>query len=141
MSDGQDIFPENKVSESLISFVDFAPTVFSLCGLKIPRTMAGIDQSDVFYGRQENLRRWVLVENRHEPTTIHLKTYIEKRYKITVYYRREYGELFDLENDPYEHNNLWNEPEYRELRNEMIKKLLFAEMEKEPLWMPRVWGA
>ncbi|HPO52047.1 MAG TPA: sulfatase-like hydrolase/transferase [bacterium] len=133
--------PENKISDALISFVDFAPTILSLCGLKIPRTMSGIDQSSVFCDKVESLRNWVLVENRHEPTTIFLKTYIEKRYKITVYFRKDYGELFDLENDPHEYNNLWNEPEYRERKNQLIKKLLFAEWEKEPLWMPRVWGA
>jgi uncharacterized sulfatase len=134
-------FPENRVSDALISFVDFAPTIFSLCGLKIPRTMSGIDQSPVFYGKEQSLRNWVLIENRHEPTTIHLKTYIEKRYKITVYYRREYGELFDLEKDPMEFNNLWDDPEYKELKHELIQKILFAEMEKEPLWMPRVCNA
>ncbi|MCM8828774.1 MAG: DUF4976 domain-containing protein, partial [Candidatus Omnitrophica bacterium] len=134
-------FPENKVSDSLISFVDFAPTILSLCGLSIPKTMSGVDQTEVLFWKKENVRKWVIVENRHEPTTIHLKTYIDRRYKITVYFRKEYGELFDLENDPNENNNLWNEPEYKELKQYLIKQLLFAEMEKEPLWMPRVWSA
>ncbi|MCM8815637.1 MAG: DUF4976 domain-containing protein, partial [Candidatus Omnitrophica bacterium] len=98
-------------------------------------------QKELFYGRKSDIRKWVIVENRHEPTTIHLKTYIDRRYKITVYFRKEYGELFDLENDPNENNNLWNEPEYKELKQYLIKQLLFAEMEKEPLWMPRVWSA
>jgi uncharacterized sulfatase len=133
--------PKNMVSDALISFVDFAPSILSICGCNIPRTMSGIDQSSVFLGKKKSLRNWALVENRHEPTTIYLKTYIEKRYKITVYYRRNYGELFDLKKDPFEYNNLWDEPEYKELKNEMIKKLLFAEMEKEPLWMPRVCSA
>jgi uncharacterized sulfatase len=63
---------------------------------------------------------------------------VDKRYKITVYYNREYGELFDLEEDPGEINNLWNNPEYDNLKNRLIKRLLFAEMGKEPLWMPRI---
>ena len=81
------------------------------------------------------------MENRHEPTTIHVKTYVNERYKLTVYYNRDYGELFDLQQDPQEINNLWNKPEYAELKTDLTLKLLFAEMGKEPLWMPRIAGA
>jgi len=66
---------------------------------------------------------------------------VNERYKITVYYNRDYGELFDLQEDPHEINNLWQKPEYAELKADLIMKLLFAEMGKEPLWMPRIAGA
>ena len=71
----------------------------------------------------------------------HVKTYVNERYKITVYYNRDYGELFDLQEDPQEVNNLWNSPGHAELKAELIMKLLFAEMGKEQLWMPRIAGA
>ena len=106
-----------------------------------PASMTGIDQTDVWYGRQPSLRDHVVVENRHEPTTVHLKTYVEERYKLTVYFQRDYGELFDLATDPGEVDNLWDVPEARELKNELIRRLLFAEMGKEPLPMPRIAGA
>ena len=32
-------------------------------------------------------------------------------------------------------------PEYAELKADLVMKLLFAEMGKEPLWMPRIAGA
>ena len=41
----------------------------------------------------------MIVENRHEPTTIHAKTYVDERYKLTVYYNQPYGELFNLASD------------------------------------------
>ena len=80
----------------------------------------------------------MVVENRHEPTTIHLKTYVNDRYKITVYYNRDYGELFDLKEDPGEIRNLWADPGSERLKYELLLKLVHAEMGKEPLWMPRV---
>ena len=43
--------------------------------------------------------------------------------------------------DMGEVNNLWNDPNSASLRVELVLKLLFAEMAKEPMWMPRVWGA
>ena len=87
------------------------------------------------------MRGHALVEHHHEPTTIHLKTYVEERYKLTVYLHQPYGELFDLQQDPGEINNLWDEPSAAYLKSELITRLLFAEMEKEPMWMPRVHGA
>jgi uncharacterized sulfatase len=70
-----------------------------------------------------------------------VKTYVDQRYKLTVYYRQEYGELFDLENDPGESTNLWDDPGHTALKEELIRSLLFAEMGKEPLPMPRIAGA
>jgi uncharacterized sulfatase len=95
----------------------------------------------VWYGEQDAARDHIIVENRHQPTTIHMKTYVNERFKITVYYNRDYGELFDLQTDPDEINNLWDDPAYANLRAELLLKLLYAEMGKEPLWMPRIWGA
>jgi arylsulfatase A-like enzyme len=127
--------------DALQSLVDLAPTFLRLAGLSIPRAMSGVDQSAVWRGESESARDHVVVENRHEPTTLHLKTYVDERYKLTVYYRRPYGELFDLQEDPGEIRNLWDSPAHQALKAELVMKLLFAEMGKEPLWMPRVWGA
>lgn len=128
-------------SDSLQSLVDLAPTFMRIAGLEVPRTMTGVDQSDVWTGKSESARDHIVVEHHHEPTTIHLKTYVDERYKLTVFYGRECGELFDLLADPGEINNLWNDPESASLKSDLVMKLLFAEMGKEPMWMPRVWGA
>jgi uncharacterized sulfatase len=130
-----------KRDDSLQSLVDYAPTFLHATGAKPPRTMTGINQLPVWLGKTESARDHVVVENRHQPTTVHLKTYVNDRYKLTVYYNRPYGELFDLLHDPGEVNNLWDDPGSRELRAELTLKLLHAEMGKEPLWMPRVYGA
>ena len=68
-------------------------------------------------------RDWVIVENHHQPTTIHQRTYVDKRYKITVYYNRDYGELFDLEEDPGEINNLWDDSAHADKKAELLDVL------------------
>ncbi len=133
--------PAHRRSDALQSLVDLAPSFLGAAGLPIPRAMTGVDQSGVWFGGRASARDHVVVENRHEPTTIHLKTYVDDRYKITVYYNRDYGELFDLREDPAEVHNLWGRPDCAGLKAGLIQKLLFAEMGKEPLWMPRIWGA
>ena len=133
--------PAGRGSAALQSLVDLAPTILSAAGLPIPRTMTGVDQWAVWRGDARQARDHIVVENHHEPTTIHLKTYVNDRYKLTVYFGRPYGELFDLEEDPGEVNNLWDSSAHAALKHDLVMKLLFAEMGKEPLWMPRVWGA
>ena len=70
-----------------------------------------------------------------------LRTFIDERYKLTVYYDRDYGELFDLAEDPHEVRNLWHDPAAGALKHDLIRRLLFAELGREPLPMPRIAGA
>lgn len=133
--------PEGKESDAFQSVVDLAPSFLSIAGLDIPRNMTGVNQQDVWFGKSDNARDHIIVENRHQPTTIHVKTYVDERYKITVYYNQDYGELFDLQDDPGEINNLWGNPDCADLKSSLLMKLVHAEMGKEPLIMPRVWGA
>lgn len=133
--------PSVKQSEALQSVVDMAPTFLDICGIDIPRTMSGLSQKDVWYGCKETARDHVIVENRHQPTSVFLRSYVDERYKITVYYKKDYGELFDLQNDPGEINNLWDSPQHQKIKMELLLKYIHAELGKETIWMPRVWGA
>ena len=144
--------PADNVSHSLQSLVDYAPTFLDFCGLDIPEDMTGISQQAVWgrvgspgvawtqtrrdrpadtnpsRGDADDAREHVIIENRHQPTTLHLKTFINERYKITLYFNRDYGEIYDLLNDQGEVRNLWSD---RELRAELTEAFLRAEMLKE----------
>ncbi len=133
--------PEGRRSDALQSLVDLPVTFLELNNLPVPRTMTGVDQSKVWTGIREKARDHVIVENRHQPTKVFHKTYVGQRYKITTYYNQPYGELFDLEDDPGETNNLWDDPESMQLKNELLLKLIHADMGIEPIWMPRIAGA
>ena len=115
-------------SHNLQSLVDYAPTLLDYCRLNIPDDMTGISQRTIWNGDESNARDHVIVENRHQPTTLHLKTFINDRYKITLYYNRDYGEIFDLRDDPGEVKNLWADTE---LRADLTEQFLRAEMLKE----------
>jgi uncharacterized sulfatase len=133
--------PTGVTNKALQSQVDFVPTFLSMADVKIPGKMQGVDQSKVWYGGLTEARKNVIVENRHEPTTVHLRTYIDERYKITVYRDKDYGELFDLEKDPMEKNNLWNNPNASNLKCVLLQKFLNAELEREFTPMPRIANA
>ena len=120
--------PAGRRSHSLQSLVDYAPTFLACCGLEIPPAMTGLNQEAVWNGDEAAGREHVIVENRHQPTTLHLKTCIDKRYKLTLYYQRDYGEIYDLRSDPNELKNLWSDAA---LRAKLTEQFLRAEMHKE----------
>lgn len=133
--------PAGRRSPALQSLVDLAPTFLSLAGLPAHAPMSGLDQGAVWTGETDRCRGHVMVENRHQPTTVHQKCFIDQRYKLTVYYQRDYGELFDLERDPGETENLWDRPECAALRERLLRRFISAELGNEPLSMPRITTA
>ena len=133
--------PQNMVSGAMQSLVDLAPTILSMTDNTIPYDMTGINQHKVWTGERTSVRNHAIVEHRHEPTKIHLKTYVNERYKLTVYYNQTYGELYDLENDPKENNNLWDNEGYRNIKQDLLMKYIWAELGKEELSMPRIANA
>ena len=129
------------VSNAIQSLVDLPQTFLDFCGIPIPDGMSGISQKEVWLGKSETARNWAICEHHHEYKKINVRTYIENRYKLSLYFGMEHGELFDLVNDPGETSNLWYLPEYEKLKFEMMFRFLQAEMEREPCFMPRIASA
>ena len=132
---------QNTVNSSLQSLVDYSPTFLAAAGIDVPGFMTGVNQFDVWCGKKDSAREWAVVENRFEPTLVHLRTYVDERYKITVYRDHDYGEFFDLEQDPGEVHNRWADPEYAGVKSEVLRKFMNATLVCEPIRMPRIAGA
>jgi len=128
----------NQESNALISLVDLPITFLSAANLPDMPDTQGADQLPVWRGEADRVRDNLVVEHRAQRREIHMKTFVNERYKLTVHFRLDEGELYDLQTDPGEIKNLWNEPSALPLREELTRELLFAEMEKEPISMPRV---
>lgn len=61
------------------------------------------------------------------PARVH--TLIDGRYRLSVFHGTGWGELYDLQNDPGEFDNLWDDPKHKALRGEMSERLLLTEIE------------
>lgn len=133
--------PAGHISDALQSTVDLPQTFLDIAGLPVPRSMSGVTETDVWFGRRDRRRDHVIVENQHQPTTVNLRTYINTRYKLTVHYNQPYGELYDLQEDPGEYVNLWDHPEAQDIKRDLLLKFAHGEMAKAPLPMPRIAGA
>ncbi len=133
--------PAGSTCDALQSQIDFCPTMLAACGLQVPGQMQGLSQWDVWRGRSDAARDHALVENRHQPSAVHLRTLVTQRYKLTVYRGHDYGELFDLTTDPEERRNLWNEPQMAEVKSQLLHRFVQAELEREPTRLQRIAGA
>ena len=47
--------------------------------------------------------------------------YRDRRFKLCLYHGHDLGELFDLEVDPWEFDDLWDDPAYRDVKHELIR--------------------
>ncbi len=130
--------PAGTSTAGLLSLIDLAPTFLSAAGIEVPVQMQGVDQLPVWSGAEDRARDHVLVENRHQPTAVHIRTYIDERYKLTVYRGREAGELFDLLEDPGEVHNRFDDPTYAQIRAELTERFMAAELARETSQYKRI---
>ena len=48
--------------------------------------------------------------------------YRDESYKLVIYHGHDCGELYDLQEDPEEFENMWDEPEAQPLVLELLKR-------------------
>jgi arylsulfatase len=132
------LFAESVTSSSLVSFLDFAPTILELAGVAIPEGLVpaepetenqlppwpGVSLVPVLTGKARSVQDSVVVENDEDYLGLRLRTLITERYKVTAYAGRPYGELFDLQEDPGELNNLWYDPASQGLKKDLLIRLM-----------------
>ncbi|MGH6739768.1 MAG: sulfatase/phosphatase domain-containing protein, partial [Bradyrhizobium sp.] len=58
-----------------------------------------------------------------------LRTIVTEHWRMTIAHGDPWGELYDLQNDPYEMENLFDDPGHRAVRAGMMEKLAYREME------------
>jgi arylsulfatase A-like enzyme len=69
-----------------------------------------------------------------------LRTLVTQRWRMTIAHGEAWGELYDLQNDPHEMDNLFEDPSHERVRAELMEKLAYRQMEladRSPLPMGR----
>jgi arylsulfatase len=126
------------VSNALVELIDIAPTLLEMCGLPMPERMQGRSLYPILTGASGPHQHRDFVRSEYyralNPDVPHRPdfsgTYAtmirDVRYKLVVYHGHQIGELFDLEADPGEFQNLWDDPDYRDVRFGLLKKSFAA---------------
>ena len=132
------------VNNDIVQNLDFAPTFLDYAGCKIPADIQGKSLRPILQGDTPSDWRQSAYYHYYEYPGAHaVKRHYgirTKRYKlIHFYYDIDAWELYDLQNDPKEMNNIYHNPEnnglIRELKGELqkLRKLYRDTDEKQSL--------
>ncbi len=113
---------------NMVLNLDFAPTFLDYAGISIPKDIQGKSIRKVLSSETPDDWRQGVYYHYYEypgPHTVKRHYGIRtKQYKlIHFYYDVDYWELYDLENDPNEIKNQYNNPDYAQIVEELKKQL------------------
>ena len=124
---------EGTVVNELVQNLDFAPTMLDFAGVQIPSDMQGESFRSLVNGSTTEWRDAVYYTYYEYPSVHMVKRHhgiATDRYKlIHFYYDVDEWEMYDLEKDPSELNNVYQDPAYAEVKEELHLKL--AELRKK----------
>jgi len=122
----KEISAGSEVNE-LIQNLDYAPTFLDYANVKIPEDMQGESFRKIVSNETEEWRDAIYYTYYEYPSVHMVKRHYgirTDRYKlIHFYYDIDEWELFDLKNDPNEMNNIYDDPKYSKVKEQMHKKL------------------
>ncbi len=129
--------PAGTRSDALIENVDFPATMLDFAGIAIPPQMQGRSFRSICETGKEPAdwkqavyyRYWMHMAHHDNPGEMAIRT---KTHKLIYFYGCDYQgkdqtppawELYDLQNDPHEMNNLVDDPAYTTIRDELKTQL------------------
>ncbi len=116
--------------DGLTELIDITPTLLDAAGLSIPQFIQGKTLLPILSGKAnpDHHRNSVFSEyynawsHKHSYGTMHRTN----SHKMIVYHGTDQGELYDLDKDPDEFNNLWDVEKYSELKTQLLKETFDA---------------
>ena len=114
--------------DGLVELLDMTATILDIAGVPQPDHQQGKSLLPILTGETTATDREFVrseyfdaLDNQFTGGTGTFATmFRNRRYKLSVYHGHGLGELYDLQEDPWEFNNLWDDPAHAELRAELI---------------------
>jgi len=120
-------FPEGTRSDALVGLMDLVPTLLDAIGLPVPGHVQGRSLYKLLSGRADpGVHRSFVRSEYYDalrlPHASHANMIFDGRYKLVTYHGCSFGELYDLQTDPQEFQNLWGTPEAAEISQELMRR-------------------
>jgi len=123
----KEIKPGTQIDQ-LIQNLDFAPTFLDYAGVDIPAEMQGESFREILSGEKSEWRDAIYYTYYEYPSVHMVKRHYgvrTDRYKLMhFYYDIDEWEMYDLEKDPKEMKNVYDDPDYVEVQELMHKRLV-----------------
>lgn len=110
--------PKGKSTQAFSYLLDIFPTVCSLTGIQAPSGVEGVNLRPIWEGKTEKVRDAAFLSFSKIQRSVR-----DKWWKLIRYPKIDHTQLFDLQNDPYEMNNLASDPAQAGRVSEMLTLL------------------
>jgi arylsulfatase len=126
-------FQQGVRSEALVELADLVPTLLEATNLPVPENVHGMSLLPILQGQADpNVHHDFVRCEYHDALdrsfASHANMIYDGRHKLVVYHGHAIGELYDLQQDPDEFHNLWDDPDTLSLKEELTKRLFDAVM-------------
>ncbi|MGH7091291.1 MAG: sulfatase-like hydrolase/transferase, partial [Stellaceae bacterium] len=115
-------------SAALCGTLDLAQTILARAGAAPFNGMQGKDMAPLFAGSSAHHDALLIEEEGQRaqvgfPSHVRVRSLVTERHRLSLYDGIDWGELYDLERDPDELTNLWDDPASGALRAELVLRL------------------
>jgi arylsulfatase A-like enzyme len=114
------------VSKAMTLNVDFAPTLLDAAGIKTPADMQGRSFLPLLEGKTPGDWRASMYYRYYHPGHHNVAAHYgvrTGRYKLIYFNKLDQWELYDLQKDPRETRNVYSDPAYAKIVEELKKEL------------------
>ena len=121
--------PSARVSDALVLNVDFAPTLLDFAGVAVPHDMQGRSLRPLLDGpppadwRLEIYYHYYEFPHGWHDVRAHYGVRTDRHKLIRFYGESDFWELYDLASDPAELRNVYGQPGYEEVRQDLHRRL------------------
>ncbi|HOB74052.1 MAG TPA: sulfatase [Phycisphaerae bacterium] len=121
------VIKPGSVQKAMALNVDFAPTFLEAAGLPVPADMQGRSLMPLFRGEKPaDWRTSMYYRYYHDPGHHNTRAHYGVRtetHKLIYFWKKDQWELFDLVKDPQELKNVYGDPAYREIAEQLKAEL------------------
>ena len=122
-------FIQDSQNNSLVEMLDLSATLLNLASVDLPDYLQGISLLPILSGQAKSREHRDFVRSEYfdalDPhftggNGTYATMHRTRQHKLCVYHGKGVGELFDLDQDPWEHNNLWESPAHADIKNQLL---------------------
>lgn len=121
--------------DDLVSSIDLPASILARAGISAPNGSQGKPLFDTVGAVLPSGRDAVLIEENQQraymgfENPVRARTLVTERHRMTVFQEGDWGELYDLLDDPLELVNLWEEPSAAGVKSTLLQRLVRALIE------------
>lgn len=110
--------------DTVESTLDIAPTILDMANIPEAEAMQGLSMKAILKGEMQERQSIAMTENDDDFAAIRMRTITTENWRLTYYLNETFGELIDRNNDPNEIHNLWDNPKYSSIKQDLLNQLM-----------------